>query len=161
MPDKRIVYVDPDTENLCVVVPSYVAIEQGFYADEAELLAACVERSVPDGVAHRVVEHTVIPSSRLFRNAWADDGAAVDVDMAKARTMHMDSIRGERNKKLAEMDVTFMRAVEDGDTDAQAAAATEKQALRDLPETFDLSSYATPSDLNAAWPDGLPRPPEE
>jgi hypothetical protein len=53
-----------------------------------------------------------------------------------------------------------MRAVEDGDTDAQDAASTEKQALRDLPATFDLSSYATPSDLNAAWPDGLPRSPE-
>tara|TARA_R100001143_G_scaffold52818_1_gene48111 strand:- start:828 stop:1310 length:483 start_codon:yes stop_codon:yes gene_type:complete len=158
---KRIVYVDPDTENLCVVVPSYDSIDQGFFADEAELLAHCVARSVPDGVAHRVVEHTVIPSSRLFRNAWADDGAAVDVDMAKARTMHMDSIRGERNKKLVEMDVTFMRAVEDNDTDAQDAASTAKQALRDIPATFDLSPHANPDDLNAAWPDGLPRPPEE
>ena len=153
----RIVYTNPATGNLCVVVPVYDAIEQGFYADEAELLAACVERNVPDGVAHRVVEDNEIPSARLFRNAWADDGLSVDVDMPKAREIHMDAIRVDRDKQLAELDITFMRAVEDGDPDAQDAASAAKQALRDIPQEFDLSAHANADDLDAAWPDGLPR----
>jgi len=157
---KRIVYVDPETENLCVVVPVYQSIEQGFYADEAELIAACLERSVPEGVARRVVEEGVIPSTRLFRNAWADDGATVAVDMETARGMHMDVIRVDRDAQLVELDVTFMRAVEDGDTDAQAEVGAAKQVLRDIPQTFDLAGYTTAEDLNEAWPADLPRSPE-
>ena len=153
----RIIYTNPATGNLCVVVPVYDAIEQGFYADEAELLAACVERNVPDGVAHRVVEDNEIPSARLFRNAWADDGATVDVDMPKAREIHMDAIRVDRDKQLAGLDVTFMRAVEDGDPDAQDDASVEKQALRNIPQEFDLSVHENADDLDASWPDGLPR----
>ena len=33
--------------------------------------------------------------------------------------------------------------------------ALAKQALRDLPQTFDLSSPVTPDELKAAWPDEL------
>jgi hypothetical protein len=153
----KIIYTNPATGNLCVVVPVYDSIEQGLYADEAELLAACVARNVPDGVAHRVVDDNEIPSARLFRNAWADSGATVDVDMPKARAIHMDAIRVDRDKQLAELDVTFMRAVEDGDPDAQDDASVEKQALRDIPQEFDLSAHANADDLDAAWPDGLPR----
>jgi hypothetical protein len=156
----KIIYTNPATGNLCVVVPVYDSIEQGFYADEAELLAACVERNVPDGVAHRVVEDNEIPAARLFRNAWADDGAAVGVDMPKARALHMDVIRADRDKQLADLDITFMRAVEDGDADAQAAAGAAKQISRDIPQTFDLAGYTTAEDLNAAWPADLPRSPE-
>ena len=84
----------------------------------------------------------------------------MSVDMAAARTTHMNNIRTARNKKLEELDVTFMRAVEAADSDAQASAATAKQALRDIPATFDLSGFDNATDLYAAWPDGLPRPAE-
>ena len=54
-------------------------------------------------------------------------------------------------------DVTFMRAVEDGNTDAQATIKTEKQSLRDIPQTFDITTGVdTPEKLKAKWPDGLP-----
>ena len=157
MPDKRIVFINPDTNILNVVSPVYQSIEQGFYADEEELLAACVERNVPAGVAYRIIEASVVPTHRLFRNAWSDDGDDVFVDMAEARGIHMDDIRIDRDKALLELDITFMRAVEDGDTDEQDAASTAKQALRDIPETFDLSSASTPEQLTVLWPDDLDR----
>lgn len=157
MPDKRIVFINPDTNILNVVSPVYQSIEQGFYADEEDLLAACVERNVPAGVAYRIVEASIIPTHRLFRNAWSDDGNDVVVDMSDARGIHMDAIRVDRDKKLTELDVTFMRAVEDDDSDAQDAASVEKQALRDIPETFDLSSASTPEQLTALWPEDLDR----
>ena len=157
MPDKRIVFINPDTNILNVVSPVYQSIEQGFYADEEELLAACVERNVPAGAAYRIVEASVIPTHRLFRNAWSDDGNDVIVNMSDARDIHMDDIRIDRDKALLELDITFMRAVEDGDTDEQDAASTAKQALRDIPETFDLSSASTPEQLTVLWPDDLDR----
>ena len=81
----------------------------------------------------------------------------VNVDMTKARAIHLAEIRRVRNEELVKEDVTFMRAVEDGDTDAQATIKTKKQTLRDLPDTFDITTDVdTPEKLKAKWPTELP-----
>ena len=79
----------------------------------------------------------------------------ISVNMDKARSIHMDVIRGVRNAELAALDITFMRAVEAGDTDLQATIGAEKQTLRDIPQTFDLTSR-TPEQLKRKWPLELP-----
>jgi hypothetical protein len=75
----------------------------------------------------------------------------ITVNMSKARGIHMDKIRLVRNKQLADLDVSFMRAVETGDASEQARIAWEKQALRDIPQTLDLTTD-TPEELKAIWP---------
>ena len=81
----------------------------------------------------------------------------VNVDMTKARAIHLEEIRRVRNEELVKEDVTFMRAVEDGDTDTQATIKTKKQTLRDLPATFDITTDVdTPEKLKAKWPTELP-----
>ena len=81
----------------------------------------------------------------------------VNVDMTKARAIHLEEIRRVRNEELVKEDVTFMRAVEDADTDAQATIKTKKQTLRDLPATFDITTDVdTPEKLKAKWPTELP-----
>jgi len=81
----------------------------------------------------------------------------INVNMAKARAIHLEEIRKVRNAELAKEDVTFMRAVEAGDTDTQATIATKKQTLRDIPATFDITTVAdTPEKLKAKWPTEMP-----
>jgi hypothetical protein len=81
----------------------------------------------------------------------------INVNMTKARTIHMDAIRVVRNAELAAKDITFMRAVEAGDTSAQATIATQKQTLRDIPATFNITTgVTTPTQLKARWPTELP-----
>ena len=81
----------------------------------------------------------------------------VIVNMDKARAIHMDEIRKVRDVELAAKDITFMRAVEAGDTDTQALIAAEKQTLRDIPQTFALTTENdTPMELKAKWPTELP-----
>ena len=81
----------------------------------------------------------------------------VNVNMTKARVIHMDAIRVVRNAELAAKDITFMRAVEAGDTSAQATIGTEKQVLRDIPATFNITTgVTTPAQLKARWPAELP-----
>ena len=81
----------------------------------------------------------------------------VVVNMTKARAIHLAEIRRVRNAELVKEDVTFMRAVEDGDTDAQATIKTKKQTLRDIPATFDITTGVdTPEKLKAKWPTELP-----
>ena len=81
----------------------------------------------------------------------------ISVNMTKARAIHLEEIRKVRNAELGKEDVTFMRAVEAGDTDTQATIATKKQTLRDIPATFDITTDVdTPEKLKAKWPTELP-----
>ena len=81
----------------------------------------------------------------------------ISVNMTKARVIHLTEIRRVRNLELAAKDITFMRAVEDGDASAQAAVKTQKQTLRDIPATFDITTDVdTPAKLKAKWPSELP-----
>ena len=81
----------------------------------------------------------------------------VNVNMTKAREIHLAEIRRVRNEELAKEDITFIRAVEAGDTDAQNTIKTKKQTLRDLPATFDITTDVdTPEQLKAKWPSELP-----
>ena len=75
----------------------------------------------------------------------------INVNMSKARGIHMDKIRLVRNKQLAGLDVSFMRAVETGDASERVRIAGEKQVLRDIPQTLDLTTD-TPEELKAIWP---------
>ena len=81
----------------------------------------------------------------------------IGVNMTKARAIHLEQIRRVRNAELAKEAITFMRAVEAGDTDTQATIATKKQTLRDIPATFDITTGVdTPEKLKAKWPAELP-----
>jgi hypothetical protein len=81
----------------------------------------------------------------------------INVNMTKARGIHLTEIRRVRNAELVKDDVTFMRAIEAEDTDAQATIKTKKQTLRDLPATFDITTDVdTPEKLKAKWPTELP-----
>ena len=76
------------------------------------------------------------------------------INMAKARGIQMDKIREVRNKELAKKDIEFMKALE-ADDGSSTAIAAEKQVLRDIPQTFDLTTD-TPEELKNKWPDSLP-----
>ena len=81
----------------------------------------------------------------------------INVNMTKARAIHLAEIRRVRNAELVKEDVTFMRAIEAEDTDAQATIKTKKQTLRDIPATFDITTDVdTPEKLKAKWPTELP-----
>ena len=102
-------------------------------------------------------EDTDLPTDRYFSGAWEWNSDAVIVDMTKARAIHLAEIRRVRNAELAAKDVPFMRAVEAGDASAQSTIGTEKQTLRDIPATFDITTgIDTPEQLKARWPAELP-----
>ena len=93
---------------------------------------------------------------RCYRDACEDDGTNIIINMRKARKIPMACIRICRNAALAETDIPFMRALEEGDVGAQSTIAAKKRALRDIPRTFALTTNArTPEELKALWPEGL------
>lgn len=79
----------------------------------------------------------------------------INVNMDKARDIKKDMIRAERTPKLAALDVDFMRAIEQGDTDLQATIAAKKQALRDATDDPAIAAATTPDELKAVVPTAL------
>lgn len=132
--DKRIVYTANDG-SVAIIIPT------------GNVEAAM--KDVPKGVTGRVVDVSQIPQDRTFRNAWTDanPGDTVGVDMEKARGIHMGRIRQVRDTELKRLDIEQLKGKD---------VAAEKQALRDLPEAFDLTAAQTPEELKALWPAELP-----
>jgi len=79
----------------------------------------------------------------------------ITVNMEKARDIKKDMIRADRTPKLEALDVDFMRAVEAGDTEAQATIAAKKQALRDATDDPAIAAATTPDELKAVVPTAL------
>lgn len=106
-------------------------------------------KDVPNGLSWRLVQATDLPSDREFRAAWSDanpETSTVDIDMPKARDLYMEKIRKERNARLEALDVEQLKGVD---------VANQKQTLRDLPQTVDLSVFETVEALKAYWPNEL------
>ena len=151
-----ILYTHPTSGALCIVDPGFFDHARDSRLTAAECLAYVIEKDVPPGVPHRVCDTTDIPTDRIFREAFEDSGAAIEINMPKARDIHMDCIRKVRNAELVKLDVLSLRAQEANDATEKTRIASEKQTLRDIPQTFDLSTHVTPKALHDAWPDGLP-----
>lgn len=150
---QRIVYTDPETGNLAVIVPVTSPPDPpGMTEDEL------VERAighVPEGIAYRVVDEADVPTDRTFRNAWTDDGKTIVHDMVRAREIWKDKMRAARAPILASLDVQYMKADEAGDATAKKTVAAQKQALRDAPEDPAIAAAQTVDDLKKVWPSAL------
>ena len=92
-----------------------------------------------------------VPSDRHFRGAWSLSGTVISEDMTKAKEIFKDKIREVRKPLLEAEDVTYMKALEAGDSDAQAASVTAKNALRDAPAASAITNAADIAALKAAW----------
>ena len=92
-----------------------------------------------------------VPADRHFRGAWSLSGSVITEDMAAAKTIFQDKIREVRGPLLEAEDVVYMKALEAGDSDAQAASVTAKNALRNAPAASAITDAADIAALKAAW----------
>ena len=92
-----------------------------------------------------------VPSDRHFRGAWSLSGSVISEDMTAAKTIFKDKIREVRAPLLEAEDVVYMKALEAGDSDAQAASVTKKNALRNAPAASAITNAADIAALKAAW----------
>ena len=136
------VIVINNTDGTCgIMVPATKALEILTIEDIAA-------KDVPEGLSWRICDNSNLPSSREFRNAWTDSNATdtVDIDIDKAKSIHLDNIRKVRDKKLALLDVETLKGI-----DVQA----EKQVLRDIPQVINLTNINNIEDLKLVWPEEL------
>ena len=135
--DKRIIYTQSNGI-LAIIIPS------PRWDGTIEELA---QKDVPEGKSYKIVDINEIPTDRIFRNAWEEGTtSSVKINMMKARDIHMDKIRSARDKKLIELDKRKYGSEFD----------TERQTLRDIPQTVDLAVANNPDELKTLWPIELP-----
>ena len=89
-------------------------------------------------ISHREMPDEAIPTDRSYRGAWTDTTPelTIDIDIVKAREIHLQRIRIKRNDELSKLDVEVMKAQDIGDTEKLAQIRQRKQELRDLPTTL-------------------------
>ena len=73
--------------------------------------------------------------------------AHIGINLNKAKDIQKERMREVRKSLLQTVDITYMRAIEAGDIDAQTASATRKQALRDVTQLVDNATI-TATDVN-------------
>jgi len=113
------------------------------------------EKDVPVGVStYSIVEDSVIPTDRTFRNSWVGvgigtTGGIISEDMTKAKELHKAKIREARADKFTALDIEYQRATEtSADTSAIVA---KKQALRDAPAASGITTASNTIELKAQW----------
>ena len=73
----------------------------------------------------------------------------IKTDMAKAKEVHKANIRLARKDKLAELDIEFQKALETGSSTTDIVS--KKQALRDAPADYEITSASNEAELKAQW----------
>jgi len=143
---KKIIYTRPDG-GLSVVHPVINTLGEAEGFTEADALARALAKLPADAINPQVVEPTVIPTDRTFRNGWSHGGNKVDHDLPKCREILKDKLRADRVPKLAALDMAYMRADEMGDTAEKRSIAAQKQVLRDVTSNPAIEAAQTPEAL--------------
>lgn len=99
---------------------------------------------VPDDwIRVSVIPTESIPSDRRFRDAWCWEEPCIDIDMNRAREIHLGRIRARRDSALESLDKEQARFR--SDASKVFALEQEKIRLRDLPQALsaDIQSANT------------------
>ena len=106
-------------------------------------------KDVPEGVAFEIVEDSAIPSDRFFRGAWVANGAAVDVDLGKAKDIGHDRRRAQRAEEFKPFDDIIMKQIP-GNSAAEAEEARQQIRFKYALIQDVIDAAATPDKIKAA-----------
>ena len=110
MTNQRIIYQN-ESGGVAVIVPT----------GSVELAL----KDVPEGTPYEIVDAADIPSDRFFRGAWVANGAAVDVDLDKAKDIGHDKRRAKREEEFAPFDAIIMKQIP-GNSAVEAEASRQE-----------------------------------
>ena len=131
---KRIIYQN-ETGGVSIIIPT----------ESVELAL----KDVPEGVPYEIVDEADIPSDRFFRNAWVANGAAVEVDLPKAKEIGHDIRRQKRSEEFAPYDDIIAKQIPGADA---TAAEEARQQIRDKYALIQdvIEGASTPDEIKTA-----------
>ena len=108
-------------------------------------------QDVPEGLPFKIVDSLDIDND-YFNSYDYSEEAGAEVNIDKAKEIHLDKFRAARAPKLASLDVQYMKAIEVEDSVAASAIAVAKQELRDVTK---ITLPDTLPEIKETWPDIL------
>ena len=85
-------------------------------------IEAIAAKDIPTGVAYDIVDVSIVPSNRIFRNAWDINSSKVVTDVVKAKVIAHDIRRTKRDEEFAPHDEVIMKQIPGKDLVAAEAA---------------------------------------
>ena len=82
----------------------------------------------------------------------------IKVNIDKAKEIHKNNIRFARSEEFKNLDIEFMKAVEQSNSEKIAEIAAKKQELRDITTAEEIASASSVDELKSHWPDILSVP---
>jgi len=110
-----------------------------------------VYKCVKDPAEFKEIENLIIDNT--FFNAYEFDSVlGAKINTTKAKEVWKNKFRIARKPILEKLDIEYMKAIENNNTQKQEEIAAQKQALRDV---TDISLPDDLEDLKNTWPDIL------
>lgn len=78
----------------------------------------------------------------------------IQINLQKALDIHKQQIRKKRDLAFPELDIQFMKALEQGNSILANEIGVKKQALRDITD-IDISNITTLEELKNLWNEEL------
>ena len=130
---------------------------------EDQAIASIQTKSMPsDATNIEVMENTLLPTSREFRDAWEKPPVgAPDIAMVKARPIHAERMAAARSAEIVRLTIEEAKQRLKNDTtkaDAHAATITRLESLNLGTLATQITAAANPTDLSAVWPTDVRRP---
>lgn len=112
------------------------------FANEADLMEAAKN---PDS---KIYDRSELPEAE-FIDAWTIDAT---IDLERAKDVWRNKMRLSRDKRLKQLDLEWMKAMERGDSAESVKIAAQKQELRDITKRDELKYAKTLAEIKAFWP---------
>ena len=74
----------------------------------------------------------------------------IEINLEKALEIHKTKLRERREVVFKDLDIQFMKALEQGNTVLSTEIGTKKQVLRDITD-IDISNISTLDELKTIW----------
>ena len=95
-----------------------------------EIIEWVANKDTPKCIEYSIIDSSLIPSSRKFRNAWVLKEGQLTIDLAKAKELKIEEFRVLRKPLLENLDADFMKQQEvNGDL---SPIVLRKNELRDV-----------------------------
>jgi hypothetical protein len=82
----------------------------------------------------------------------------ININLDKAKEIHKNNLRFARSEEFKSLDIEFMKAIEQSDSEKMAEISSKKQELRDITTTEEIASASSVDELKSHWPDILSAP---
>jgi hypothetical protein len=158
----RFAYTNSDGRAILVhAAPLFSAMAEYFTDERDAILSHLKQLSIPpEAVDVTEIGSDVVLPDLAFYEAWVLRNGKIEIDMARARAIHMNKLRVLRDEKLKALDFEMLRVLEIAPQGEERErrlldVAERKQLLRDMPTIVDLSHIHTPEDLAAVMPEML------